>query len=520
MLLAFAVAGALSCGGGSGTTAGSGGGPGAATGGQDAGGGGPAAGGSPSGDAGAAAGASGDGGAVSGTGGAAGAPATGTAGSGGAAAPAVSCANVDATLPPEPVIPPACATLQAALEITPGMPPSEATLDTTRIQSALSSCAAGQAVKLTAGGANDAFVTGPLNIPSGVSLWIDAGTTLFGSRDPAVYGQAAALIGVRGVGSGIYGEGTIDGQGGEPQLGGTQSWWDVNGGGGSSPALIQVIGATNFTLYKIRLQNSPMFHVKLGAAGFVVWGITIKTPSSPMNSVGTKLTPASAHNTDGVDPGQVASNGFIVYNQISVGDDHIAIKGGGNVKNLVIAHNHFEAGHGMSIGSETNGGVAHVAVCDLSIDGTNTGLSGGSSNGIRIKSDASRGGPVTDIMYSDVCVRGLTNPIILTPKYSSATGAAIPAYSGITIQNFRSVSTSVIPKVTILGYDASHMTGLTLDNVVVDDLPATNVTASYANVTLGPGDVNFMPAGTSVDVTNAIAGSSSPNPCTGKWVAF
>ncbi|HVY36352.1 MAG TPA: glycosyl hydrolase family 28 protein [Polyangia bacterium] len=495
LLLALAAVGALSCGGSSGAAAASGGAPGTGAGGQDAGqGGGP-------GDAG-------------------GSPANGGAGAAGGAAPAASCANVDATLPPEPVIPAACATLEAALAITPGTPPSEATLDTARIQSALSGCAAGQAVKLTTSGANDAFVTGPLNIPSGVSLWIDAGTTLFGTRDPAVYGQAAALIGVHGAGSGIYGDGTIDGQGGEPQLGGTQSWWDVNGGGGSSPALIQVIGATNFTLYKVRLQNAPMFHVKLGAAGFVVWGITIKTPSAPTNSVGTKLTPSSAHNTDGVDPGQVASNGFIVYNQITVGDDHIAIKGGGNVKNLVIAHNHFEAGHGMSIGSETNGGVSNVAVCDLSIDGTNTGLSGGSSNGIRIKSDASRGGLVTNITYSDVCVRGLTNPIILTPKYSSATGVAIPTYTGITIQNFRSMSTSVIPKVTILGYDAAHMTGLTLDNVVVDDLPPTNVNAGYANVTLGPGSVNFMPAGASVNVTSAITGSSVANPCTGKWVAF
>ena len=181
---------------------------------------------------------------------------------------------------------------------------------------------------------------------------------------------------MKGANSGIVGTGAIDGQGGEPQIGSTMSPWDINGGGGDSPALIQVLGATNFTLYKITLHNAPKFHVKLGAAGFVVWGITIKTPSTTTNSVGTKLTPSSAHNTDGVDPGEAASNGFIVYNQISVGDDHIAIKGGTSVKNLTIAHNHFEAGHGMSIGSETNGGVSNVTVCDLSIDGTNTGLSG------------------------------------------------------------------------------------------------------------------------------------------------
>ena len=84
---------------------------------------------------------------------------------------------------------------------------------------------------------------------------MDAGTTLYGTRDPKVYGSASSLIAVRGSNSGIVGDGVIDGQGGELQIGGTQSSWDVNGGGGSSPALIQVVNATNFTLYRITLQN-------------------------------------------------------------------------------------------------------------------------------------------------------------------------------------------------------------------------------------------------------------------------
>ncbi len=401
-----------------------------------------------------------------------------------------------------------------------GTTPSESSLDTARIKTALQTCPVGQAVKLTTNGSNNAFITGPFALPTGVSLWVDTGTTLFGTRDPSVYGVSTALITSNGANSGVYGAGVIDGQGGEPQVGSTTSSWDINGADGDSPALIQVVGATNFTLYKITLHNAPKFHVKLGAAGFVVWGITIKTPSEATNSVGTKLTASSAHNTDGVDPGENASNGFIVYNQISVGDDHIAIKGGSGVSNLTIAHNHFEAGHGMSIGSEINGGVSNVKVCDLSIDGTNTGLSGGSANGIRIKSDSSRGGLVNNIFYGDVCVRGLTNPIILTPAYSTATGSLIPQYTNITIQNFRSMSTSTTPKVTLLGYDATRLLGITLDNVVVDDITSANISASYANVTLGPGTVSFTPTGTSVTVTNKVAGASTANACTNKWVTF
>ena len=401
--------------------------------------------------------------------------------------------------------------------------PSESSLDTSRIQTALTGCGAGKAVKLTTNGANNAFITGPIKVPTGVTLWVDTGTTLYGTRDPNVYGSASALISVTGANSGIVGGGNIDGQGGEVQIGGTQSWWDINGGGGSSPALISVSGATNFTLYQITLHNSPMFHVKLNANGFVVWGIEIKTPSKSTNAAGTALNYSNAHNTDGVDPGESASNGYVVCSKITTGDDHIAIKGSGSggVTKLVIAHNHFGAGHGMSIGSEFVDGVSNINVYDLSIDGMGMGTSGGSSNGIRIKSDSSRGGVVNNVTYTDVCVRNLSNPIFLTPKYSTMTGSDIPQFTNIQIQNFHGIAGgSNTPKVTLDGYDATHLNSVTLDNVVVDGITSANVEAAYTKVTLGPGNVNFTPAGTGVTVTNNISGSSTPNACTNKWVTF
>jgi polygalacturonase len=431
------------------------------------------------------------------------------------------CGAGDTNLPPEPTIPTACATLKATQNVPSGGVPGETSLDTSTIQSALDGCAAGQAVKLTTGGANDAFVTGPLTIPTGVTLWVDSGTTLYGTRSKTVYGAAAALISVKGANSGIVGDGTIDGQGGEPILGGSGSFWDQNGSGGSSPALIAVVGATHFTLYRITLHNAPMFHVKMGAAGFVVWGVTIKTPSKATNSAGTALSYTSAHNTDGIDPGEAASDGFIVCSKISDGDDHIAIKGSSpkGVTHLVIAHNHFEAGHGMSIGSEFTGGVSNVSVYDLSIDGTGTG--GGSSNGIRIKSDSSRGGLVDDVTYSDVCLRDIANPILLTPQYSTATGSDIPQYTNITFKDVHQVSGgSNTPTVTLDGYDASHLNSVTLDNVVIEGIAASHVVAAYTKVTLGPGAVNFTPSGTGVTVANMVSGSSTPNPCTDKWVSF
>ena len=520
-------------GGGSGAGASSGGGTGSSTGGG--GGGGTSGGGTgtSSGGGGASSGGGGgsSGGGSSGGGGASSSASSSGASSGGGSTSSSSggggttgsCGAGDSNLPAEPTIPAACATLQATQNVAQNGVASETNMDTSAIQAALKSCTSGQAVKLAATATNNAFVTGPLTIPSGVTLWVDAGVTLYGTRSTSTYGSSSALITVSGANSGIVGDGTIDGQGGEPIMGGSGSFWDQNGNGGSSPTLIEVHGATNFTLYRITLHNSPMFHVKLSAAGFVVWGVTIKTPSKATNSAGTALSYTSAHNTDGIDPGESASNGYIVCSKISDGDDHIAIKGSGTggVTHLVIAHNHFEAGHGMSIGSEFTQGVSDINVYDLSIDGTGTNTSGGSSNGIRIKSDSSRGGLVNNVTYSDVCVRDLSNPIFLTPKYSTSTGMSIPQYTNIKIQNFHGVSGgSNTPKVTLDGYDAAHMNSVTLDNVVIDGISASNVTASYTDVTLGPGAVNFTPSGTSVNVTNSVSGTSTPNPCTNKWVTF
>ncbi len=459
------------------------------------------------------AGATGSGGATSSAG------ATGSAGSaGGGNTATTGCAAGDTALPAEPKIPTACKTLTASQNVSGNAAPSETTLDTSTIQTALNGCASGQAVKLTAGTSTNAFITGPITIPTGVSLWVDAGATLYGTRSTSVYNGAGALITVKGASSGIYGAGVIDGQGGEPLIGGTGSFWDQNGNGGESPALIAVSGATNFTLYGITLHNSPMFHVKLSAKGFIVWGITIKTPSKATNSAGTALTIDSAHNTDGVDPGESASNGYIVCNKISDGDDHIAIKGSSptGVTNLTIAHNHFEAGHGMSIGSEFTGGVSDINVYDLSIDGS----LGGDANGIRIKSDSSRGGLVNNVTYSDVCVRDLATPILLTPKYTTDTGNDIPQYTNIKIQNFHALTGPSNQLVTLDGYDAAHQNSVTLDNVVVDGITAAKVQAAYTTVTLGPGAVNFTPSGTGVTVQNNVTGTSTPNPCTNKWVTF
>lgn len=444
------------------------------------------------------------------------------------------CGAGDPNLPPEPTIPTPCTTLTASQSIAAGMLPSETSLDTSTIQAALEGCAPADptmpvSVKLATGNGNDAFVTGPLALPSGVTLWVDDGVTVYASRDPSQYGALCAnggpctpLISTSGVNSGVAGAGTIDGLGGEPVLGQQgSSWWDLNASGvEGTPSLIQTTGASGFTLYRITLHNSPREHVKLDGSGFIVWGITIKTPSAASNSEGTMLSPLNASNTSGITPGESADGGFVVCSEITTGGDQIALKGGTSVNNITIAHNHFLAGSGMSIGSETNGGVSNVSVYDLSIDGTGSGMQALVS-GIFIKSDSSVGGLVSNVSYSDICVREVANPINLTTYFTDDTGPSIPEYKGITIGNFHSLASSDLePIVTLYGYDPMHLLGIALDDVFVDGITASNVTAVNANVTLGPDNVNFTPTGSNVTTTNDITGPGQPNPCAGKWVTF
>src|ERR1700756_4235725 len=89
----------------------------------------------------------------------------------------------------EPKIPASCTQLPAQLRATGDRiaEGDESKLDTARIQSALDKCKPGMAVELRPASGNNAFLSGPLEMRSGVTLLIDEGVTLFGSRDPALY---------------------------------------------------------------------------------------------------------------------------------------------------------------------------------------------------------------------------------------------------------------------------------------------------------------------------------------------
>src|SRR5260370_35996150 len=242
----------------------------------------------------------------------------------------------------EPNIPPACAQLTAQLWTNKTNnnigEADEGKLDTERIQAALDKCGRGKAVELKIGGANNAFLTGPLEMRTGVTLLIDEGVTLFGSRDAALYdmkgeGAAPGLCGTIATGApppvfraperpgparggcrplisvmnakdvGIMGKGVIDGRGYAKILGKDYSWWELARKAEPkneryfNPRMIVANHADGLAMYQITVYNSTNFHVSVNRTnGFTACGVHLVTqPTKAHDGRHTgELRPASA----------------------------------------------------------------------------------------------------------------------------------------------------------------------------------------------------------------------------------
>ena len=448
----------------------------------------------------------------------------------------------------EPRIPSTCVKLEAALRATNDKlsEADESKLDTARIQKAIDTCKSGTAVELAPTSTNNAFLTAPLELRTGITLLVDKGVTLFGSRDAKLYemtgenvtpglcgtiaagtpppvfpapqlparGGCRPLIDINNATNvGIMGDGVIDGRGYARILGRDYSWWQMARRAEPkneryySTRLIVANHADGLILYRITLHNSPNFHVSVNQTnGFTAWGVHLQTPTDKSQD---------ARNTDGIDPGS-STNVTVAHSWIDNGDDNIAIKTG--VSHMSVLDNHFYSGHGMSIGSETYSGQSYLFVNNLTEDHT--------TSGIRIKSNVTRGGSVHDLVYQNICMRDVQNPIAISPYYTNQTtepfedphykGDRIPDYKAITIRN---VTSTTPGNVLIAGLNDEHRTEVTLDNVHIQDMTPEQVHGHFATITIGEGGTNIDFSKTDLKISRST--SQKPQPaysCEGKFV--
>ncbi len=289
--------------------------------------------------------------------------------------------------------------------------------DTVPIQKAIDTCAkdGGGTVVIPKGN----WLTGPLFLRSNVRLELQRGAELAATTEEALFLKTpetaawaantyvAAINIADAENVAVVGEGRIDGQG--------AVWWEKwraetrktgKRPGANRPRLVYVSRSHNILFEGVSFYNSPSYHLVFKDCS----NITIDH---------VKIT-ALAHspNTDAIDPIDTRDM-VITNNTIDCGDDVVAIKSshvdpqhpGASSGNITIAHNTVLKGRGISIGSESIGGVRHVLVED------NTTYD--AMYGIRIKTPRKRGGDVSDIVFRNNRMINVETPIVFSTYYET-----------------------------------------------------------------------------------------------------
>ncbi len=326
------------------------------------------------------------------------------------------------------------------------------------IQSTISAAAAagGGTVEIPSAGTLSTYLSGPIVLSNNMNLKIDSGAMLQMLTLSNWPGTTAFISGTTLHDVEISGLGTIDGQG--------TNWWFPLAS--SRPNFINFSGCTNVLIQDVTLQNPPTFHLMLKGnnAGITIQGITINTPGD-------------SPNTDGMD---LASTNVLIRNCfISDGDDNIEIGGSALAADITVSNCTFGTGHGVSIGSITQGGVHDIIVSNCAFNGT--------VNGIRMKSDNDRGGLVQNLQYLDITMTNVAYPITIYSYYNTV---GTPNNVSPNIASVQPVApvTSLTPiwqNILISNLTVVATTGLNIDGIIWGrtEMLVSNVTFYDVNIT-------------------------------------
>ncbi len=337
-------------------------------------------------------------------------------------------------------VPPPCATLKARLTAT-GLSVRrniDVQIDTRRIQHALNLCNPGQAVVLRSYGAKDSFLSAPLLLPRGVTLFLDAGTTLFSSRNPRDYDVSPSSCGAarndtvqckpflfsyQAAYSGILGTGTIDGQGGTP-LGPTQrSWWQrqrsakKTGGASSVPDLISTYESQGFRVLGVTLHNAAGTHLAIHKTiDFRAAYIRIDTQENSSSGPGILLSNVHGATVD--------------HTWIQTPSAAISLRASilGSTSYVDLHGLHIEGGQGISIGDPQYGKIDNLQVKDVTLRDAGVGLT--------LQLAGADGKGMHNVLLQDICMQHVAAPMRLIDE----NGQAVPPIPAANAVQFKNVS--------------------------------------------------------------------------------
>ncbi|MCG5217940.1 glycoside hydrolase family 28 protein [Streptosporangium sp. KLBMP 9127] len=287
------------------------------------------------------------------------------------------------------------------------------------------------------------WLTGAVHLRDRIDLHLEEGATLRFSRDPAAYLPAvytryegtecvsySPFIYARGCRNiAITGRGVIDGQAD------AEHWWNWTKGvdGGPSvesaakkqllawgeagtpveervfgadlrlrPNLIQFYECRDILIEGVTVRDSPMWNIHpVLCRNVTIRSVTVDSPHGP--------------NNDGCNPESCA---YVLIQDclFDTGDDCVAFKAGKNAdgrrvnvpcEHALVERCEMRNGHGgVTIGSETTGGVRDILARDCRMDSPDL------DRAIRIKSNPLRGGYVRDITCHDITVGQVGETVI------------------------------------------------------------------------------------------------------------
>jgi polygalacturonase len=365
------------------------------------------------------------------------------------------------------------------------------TKDTAAIQKAIDTCAAkgGGTVRLDAGN----YLSAPIVLKSNITLQLDKGATLLGSPDHADYpakvefrlpALQSLVSATNAENVSITGEGTIDGQG--------ESWWSmmrglhdagVMGNPHPRPRLVVFDHCKHVRVEGVTIQNSPFWQlVPYYSDDVLIRNVRI-------------LAPYPSPNTDAVDPFS-SSNVRIDHLYADTGDDDIAIKSGAinspggddPARDITITDCTFRHGHGLSIGSEISGGARNIVAERIHFDGTD--------NGIRVKANRDRGNDVSNLVFSDIDMKDVKNPLVVSEYYPRILPEGDVVFKNVT-------ATGALMAGAIVGLPEAPVTDIVLTNVNLSgekglSIGYATVTGQGVKVEAAQGDAIIKMAGATV----------------------
>ncbi|CAN1281810.1 Polygalacturonase At1g48100 [Linum perenne] len=245
--------------------------------------------------------------------------------------------------------------------------------------------------------------------------------------------------------------------------------------------LIRFFMSSNVVVSALRIQNSPMFHMKFdGCQGVLIQKIQISSP---------KLSP----NTDGIHIGNTNNVG-IYDSMISNGDDCVSI--GTGTSNIDIEGLTCGPSHGISIGSL---GVHNSKACVYNITARNL-IIRESDNGVRIKTWQGGSGSVSAISFENIQMENVRNCINIDQYYcnsKSCENQTSAVYvNDISFRNIKGTYDVRTPPVHFACSDTVACTNITLSEVellphegeLLDDPFCWNAYGIQETITIPPID--------------------------------